>query len=107
MAMRRGTSIICGIEVSDFSTVPAELAHLRIPAQKYAVFSHREHISTIRSAWVTIWNNWLPASGHELIDAPDFERDGPEFDPGRERADSRFWCQSARRPRPSEAWVTQ
>jgi predicted transcriptional regulator YdeE len=71
---------LCGIEVSDFSTVPAELAHLRIPAQKYAVFSHREHISTIRSAWVTIWNNWLPASGHELIDAPDFERDGPEFD---------------------------
>ena len=72
---------LCGIEVSDFSRVPAELAHLRIPAQKYAVFSHREHISTIRSTWVTIWNTWLPGSGHELIDAPDFERYGPEFDP--------------------------
>jgi AraC family transcriptional regulator len=72
---------LCGIEVSGFSRLPAELAHVRIPAQKYAVFSHREHISTIRSTWVTIWNTWLPDSGHELADAPDFERYGQEFDP--------------------------
>ncbi len=72
---------LCGVEVSDFSALPAELAHVRIPAQKYAVFSHREHISTIRSTWATIWTTWLPASGHELIDAPDFERYGEEFDP--------------------------
>jgi AraC family transcriptional regulator len=72
---------LCGVEVSDFSGLPPELAHVRVPEQKYAVFSHREHISTIRSTWVTIWNTWLPASGHELVDAPDFERYGPEFDP--------------------------
>ena len=51
------------------------------PAQKYAVFSHREHISTIRSTWITVWNKWLPESGHELVDASDFERYGDEFDP--------------------------
>jgi AraC family transcriptional regulator len=72
---------LCGVEVSDFSRVPAELAHVRVPAQKYAVFSHREHISTIRSTWLTIWNAWLPDSGHQLVDAPDFERYGQEFDP--------------------------
>jgi len=72
---------LCGVEVSDFSRLPAEFAHVRIPAQKYAVFSHREHISTIRSSWMTIWNKWLPESGHELVDAPDFERYGEEFDP--------------------------
>jgi AraC family transcriptional regulator len=72
---------LCGVEVSDFSGLPPELAHVRVPAQKYAVFSHREHISTIRSTWATIWNTWLPASGHELVDAPDFERYGLEFDP--------------------------
>jgi AraC family transcriptional regulator len=72
---------LCGVEVFGFSTLPPELAHVRIPAQKYAVFSHREHVSTIRSTWATIWTKWLPESGHELVDAPDFERYGAEFDP--------------------------
>jgi len=72
---------LSGVEVSHFSLLPAEFAYIRIPAQKYAVFSHREHISTIRSSWITIWNKWLPESGHELVDAPDFERYDEEFDP--------------------------
>lgn len=72
---------LCGVEVSDFSAALADdFTHIRIPAQKYAVFSHREHISTIRSTWATIWTAWLPESGHELVDAPDFERYGEEFD---------------------------
>ncbi len=57
----------------------------RIAAQSTRVFSHREHVSTIRSTWATIWNKWLPESGHEFVDAPDFERYGVEFDPERDR----------------------
>lgn len=72
---------IAGVEVSDFSELPKEFSRVRVPAQKYAVFSHREHISTIRRTVNTIWNKWLPASGHEVADAPEFERYGPEFDP--------------------------
>ena len=72
---------LCGVEVPDFSTLAPGLSRVRIPAQKYAVFSHQEHVSTIRSTWTTIWTTWLPASGHELVDAPDFERYGEEFDP--------------------------
>ena len=72
---------LCGMEVSSFSRLPSQLAHVRIPAQKYAVFAHSEHVSTIRSTWATIWNTWWPSSGHELADAPDFERYGQEFDP--------------------------
>jgi AraC family transcriptional regulator len=71
---------ICGVAVSSFSKLPSEWSRVRVPAQKYAVFSHREHISTIRSTWSTIWNKWLPESGQELVDAPDFERYGEEFD---------------------------
>jgi AraC family transcriptional regulator len=71
---------LCGVEVTDFSRLPPDLNGIRIPAQKYAVFSHREHISTIRSTWNTIWNKWLPESGHEVVDAPDFERYSEEFD---------------------------
>jgi AraC family transcriptional regulator len=82
---------LCGVQVSDFSTLPPEFAHVRIPAQKYAVFSHREHVSTIRSTWATIWNKWLPESGHKLVDAPDFERYTAEFNPGTGTGGLEIW----------------
>jgi AraC family transcriptional regulator len=64
---------LCGVEVADFSRVPEGWATLRLPAAKYAVFTHPEHISTIRRTWATIWDSWLPSSGHEVADAPHFE----------------------------------
>jgi AraC family transcriptional regulator len=51
---------ISGVEVSDFSKVPEEWSRLRIPEQRYAVFSHRDHISNIRRVFFTIWNKWCP-----------------------------------------------
>ena len=42
-------------------TCRANSARVRIPEQKYAVFTHGEHISTIRRTVNTIWNQWLPA----------------------------------------------
>ena len=71
---------ICGVEVASFSELPSEFNRVRIPKQRYAVFSHREHVSTIRSTINTIWNKWLPESGHEVADAPNFERYGEDFD---------------------------
>jgi len=72
---------IAGVEVADFSDLPREFSRVRIPAQKYAVFTHSDHISTIRRTVSTIWNHWLPASGHEVADAPNFERYDEKFDP--------------------------
>ena len=72
---------ICGVEVSDFGSLPSELARLRIPEQGYAVFKHRDHISRIRSTWHTIFSEWIPNSGYEVVDAPDFERYDENFDP--------------------------
>ncbi|WP_119300504.1 AraC family transcriptional regulator [Dongia deserti] len=72
---------VCGVEISDFSDVPPEFARLRIAPQRYAVFRHRDHISAIRRTMHTIWSKWLPESGHEVVDGPDFERYGEEFDP--------------------------
>jgi AraC family transcriptional regulator len=45
------------------------------------VFTHSEHISTIRRTVGTIWNHWLPASGMKAADAPNFERYDEKFDP--------------------------
>lgn len=72
---------IAGVEVSDFSDLPREFARVRIPEQKYAVFTHDEHISTIRRTVNTIWNHWLPVSGFKAADAPNFERYDEKFDP--------------------------
>jgi AraC family transcriptional regulator len=72
---------IAGVEVSDFSDLPREFSSVRIPEQKYAVFAHRDHISTIRRTINTIWNEWLPASGVKAADAPSFERYDENFDP--------------------------
>jgi AraC family transcriptional regulator len=45
---------ICGAEVSDFSRLPADWSRLRIPEQRYVVFTHWDDISTIRRTWFTI-----------------------------------------------------
>src|ERR1700675_2717044 len=44
---------IAGVEVSDFSDLPREFAKVRIPEQRYAVFTHADHISTIRRTVTT------------------------------------------------------
>jgi len=72
---------IAGVEVADFSDLPREFSRVRIPEQRYAVFSHTDHISTIRRTISSIWNHWLPSSGHKLADAPSFERYDDKFDP--------------------------
>jgi AraC family transcriptional regulator len=72
---------IAGVEVSDFSDLPREFSKVRIPEQKYAFFTHAEHISTVRRTINTIWNHWLPASGLKVADAPNFERYDEKFDP--------------------------
>jgi AraC family transcriptional regulator len=76
------TEYICGVEVSEFSRLPSEFTRLRVPEQTYAVFSHRDHISTIRRAWFTIWNQWFPESGHQVAEGPALELYGREFQPG-------------------------
>jgi AraC family transcriptional regulator len=72
---------IAGVEVSDFSDLPRDFGRVRIPEQRYAVFTHRDHVSTIRRTISTIWNHWLPASGLKAADAPTFERYDGNFDP--------------------------
>ncbi len=76
-----GFDYISAVEVREFSDLDPDFTRLRIPAQRYAVFRHRDHISTIRNTMRAIWNEWLPQSGHEVADAPTLERYGPEFDP--------------------------
>lgn len=82
---------IAGVEVTDFGAVPSELRRIRIPQQRYAVFRHRDHVSTMRATVYTIWNKWLPASGYTLADSPDYEYYGEDFDGQTGRGTVEIW----------------
>jgi AraC family transcriptional regulator len=72
---------MCGVEASDGSDAPSGLSQLRIAEQRYAVFSHREHISKIGRTWDAIFSRWAPTSGHKVAQAPQFEVYGKDFNP--------------------------
>jgi len=82
---------IAGVEVPDFSDVPYEYMRVRIPGQKYAVFTHRDHVSSIRRTINTIWNHWLPSSGFQIADSPNFERYDEKFDPATGNGGFEIW----------------
>jgi len=82
---------VAGVEVARFADLPDGFRTIRLPARKYAVFSHRDHISAIRATHYTIWNKWLPESGHEIADAPNFEKYGPDFDPSTGTGLTEIW----------------
>jgi AraC family transcriptional regulator len=71
---------ICGVQVREFPDHPKEFTRLRIPPQTYAVFEHRDHVSSMQSTWQAIWNDGLSSAGHEATDGPAFERYDERFD---------------------------
>jgi AraC family transcriptional regulator len=75
------TDYLTAVEVGDFANLPSELHRMRLPAQRYAVFSHGGHISEIPSVWRTIWADWIPQKVKKLADAPFFELYPEAFDP--------------------------
>jgi len=80
-----GIAYLAGVEVSDASGLPDGFTHVSLPAQRYAVFEHKGHVTKLKDTMTAIWENWLPTSGHEharTAGAPAFfERYGEEFDP--------------------------
>ncbi len=76
-----GFDYLCGIEVSDAVGLPREFRHVQIPAHRYAIFTVQDNVSTIQQAIHTIWNQWIPASGHKPANAPALECYRESFDP--------------------------
>lgn len=65
--------LIC-VEVSNLDTIPHKMVAKIIPAQKYAVFTAKGKMpEAIQQTWKDIYQKWLPTSGLERTDGPDFE----------------------------------
>lgn len=74
---------MAGCEVGEFSDLPAALSPLIVPAHKYAVFVHAEHVDRIKDTIDFVFDQWLPNSGlsHNSQSIHFFERYGEDFNP--------------------------
>ncbi|HEY1068317.1 MAG TPA: GyrI-like domain-containing protein, partial [Pirellulales bacterium] len=72
---------LCGVEVNDSAPVSPEFTRVSLPARRYAVFTHRGHVSSLPQTIDAVWKKWLPKSGYEPLHAPCFERYTEEFNP--------------------------
>lgn len=71
---------MCAVEVKSFEGVPKELGRMRVPAARYAVFLHEGNVATIQGTWKQIFSSWLPKSGMQSNETPDFEAYDERFD---------------------------
>jgi AraC family transcriptional regulator len=79
-----GMDYLAGIEVSACEGLPAEFAVMSLPAQRYAVFAHRGHVSKINETCAAIFQWFEEHSNQRLAAAGDdcfFERYGEDFNP--------------------------
>lgn len=53
---------------------------MRVPAARYAVFLHEGNVATIQETWQQILSSWLPKSGMQSNETPDFEVYDERFD---------------------------
>ncbi|MDD3287855.1 MAG: AraC family transcriptional regulator [Alphaproteobacteria bacterium] len=67
------------LRVNENAPVPEGMEKIHIAAQEYAVFTHKGPTSNITITNDFIWKTWLPQSGVDLADAPDFELYGAKW----------------------------
>ena len=70
---------LAGFEVEGAAEIPAGMAHWDVPAQTYAVFPCT--LPTLMDVIHQINQAWLPASGRQRAEGPEFEFYDERFDP--------------------------
>lgn len=82
---------LCGVEVDGSNELPDGLTRIRVPAQRYAVFTHRGPIAEIAAVFDHIWNHWLPTSGCKSVETPCIECYSEDFDAAKGRGTVEIW----------------
>ncbi|MDD3181574.1 MAG: AraC family transcriptional regulator [Alphaproteobacteria bacterium] len=67
------------LRVNDNAPIPDGMEKIHMNAQDYAVFTHKGPLAALAITNDYIWKTWLPTSGLDLADAPDFERYGDDW----------------------------
>ncbi|HZG78020.1 MAG TPA: GyrI-like domain-containing protein [Paenibacillus sp.] len=72
-------SYMAAVRVDSFEEVPEGLEAKLVPAQTYAVFTHRGPIAGLQDTYERIHETWLAANGLRLAEGIDFERYDERF----------------------------
>jgi AraC family transcriptional regulator len=79
------------LRVHDDAVVPEGMEKIHLRAQEYAVFTHRGPASDIMKTNVFIWKTWVPSSGVDPVDAPDFEVYGASWNGSTTDGEMEIW----------------
>ena len=88
---KRGFEYLSGVEVNATDKLPASFKHVRLPPHRYAVFEHRDQVSSIAETIDAIWTKWAPDCGLKLAEAPCFERYTEGYDPKTGKGGIEIW----------------
>lgn len=76
-----GFEYIAGVEISKLDDLPEKYRWVEVQPQQYAVFEHKGSLDSLPATFQYIWKTWLPQSGRQAADAPEFERYSEDFNP--------------------------
>lgn len=99
--LRGNFDYLAGVEVQGAAHLPSQLTSLAIARQRYAVFTHRGHISAISRSWAEIFGRLLSDAGLLPAGAPAFERYDQRFDPSSGSGEVEIWVPLKSLPRHS------
>ncbi|MDZ5435428.1 GyrI-like domain-containing protein [Pseudomonas fluorescens] len=86
-----GFEYIAGVEISKLDDLPETYRWVEVQPQQYAVFEHRGKLDSLPQTFQYIWKTWLPQSGHQAADAPEYERYSEDFNPSRGTGKLEIW----------------
>lgn len=86
-----GFEYIAGVEISRLDDLPELYRWVEVPPQHYAVFEHQGSLASLPQTFQYIWKTWLPQSGREAAEAPEFERYSADFNPDTGRGVLEIW----------------
>jgi len=64
---------ICSAQVNNFDQVPKGMITRELAEHTYARFTHTGPLTELQETLSYIWGSWLPKSGYEYAEKPDFE----------------------------------
>jgi AraC family transcriptional regulator len=72
---------VAAVEVERGDDVPEGMVSVHVPENRYAVFTHRGHVSQLGATVKHVFDTWLAAQPVRRVPAPDFELYDERFDP--------------------------
>jgi AraC family transcriptional regulator len=79
------------VPVSNFDFVPEGMETLEIPESLYAVFNYKGNQTNAAAFFNSIYTEWLPSSGYELGNHPQFEILGKKYKNNGPNSEETIW----------------